>query len=149
MVVRELGARVVFIPMQFPDDVKAAQAIAALTHEECTVLKDEYTTSEFLSLVGNMDLMLGIRLHALIFAGVMGVPMLGISYDPKIDRFLSSIGEEPVGNLRDVTAEELMAEIRRKWNDKQTFRQRNGKLLAELRELAAHNAELAVNLAHK
>ena len=149
MVVRELDARVVFIPMQFPDDVKAAQAIAALTHEECTVLKDEYTTSEFLSLVGNMDLMLGIRLHALIFAGVMGVPMLGISYDPKIDRFLASIGEEPVGNLKDVTAEELMAEIRRKWNDKQTFRQRNGELLAQLRDLAAHNAELAVNLAHK
>ncbi|WP_295159298.1 polysaccharide pyruvyl transferase CsaB [Selenomonas sp. AE3005] len=149
MVVRELGARVVFIPMQFPDDVRAAESIAALTHEECTVLKDEYTTSEFLSLVGNMDLMLGIRLHALIFAGVMGVPMLGISYDPKIDRFLSSIGETPVGDLRDVSAEELMAEIRRKWNDKQTFRKKNAELLGKLRDLAAHNAELAVNLAHK
>ena len=148
-VVRELGARVVFLPMQFPDDVRAARDIAARTQEPCTVLKDEYTTSEFLSLVGNMDLMLGIRLHALIFAGVMGVPMLGISYDPKIDRFLASIGEEPVGNLKDVTAEELMVEIRRKWNDKQTFRQKNGELLAQLRDMAAHNAELAVNLAHK
>ena len=148
-VVRELGARVVFLPMQFPDDVRAARDIAARTKEPCTVLKDEYTTSEFLSLVGNMDLMLGIRLHALIFAGVMGVPMLGISYDPKIDRFLQSIGEEPVGNLRDVTADELMAEIRRKWNDKQTFRQQNAELLAALRDQAASNAELALNLAHK
>lgn len=148
-VVRELGARVVFLPMQFPDDVRAAQAIAARMTESCTVLKDEYTTSEFLSLVGNMDLMLGIRLHALIFAGVMGVPMLGISYDPKIDRFLQSIGEQPVGNLRDVTAEELMTEIRRKWNDKQTFRQQNAALLVKLRDGAASNAELALNLAHK
>ena len=32
---------------------------------------------------------------------------------------LASIGEEPVGDLRDVTAAELMNEIRRKWNDKQ------------------------------
>lgn len=148
-VVRELNARVVFVPMQFPDDVRAAQAIAARTKEPCTVLKDEYTTSEFLSIVGNMDLMLGIRLHALIFAGVMGVPMIGISYDPKIDRFLQSIGEEPVGNLRDVTADELMAEIRRKWNDKQTFRQQNAELLVKLRDQAASNAELALNLAHK
>ena len=38
-----------------------------------------------------MDLMIGIRLHALIFAGVMGTPMIGISYDPKIDRFLKSM----------------------------------------------------------
>ena len=149
LIVRELKARVVFLPMQFPDDVRAAQAIASMTREPCTVLKDEYTTSEFLSLVGNMDLMLGIRLHALIFAGVMGVPMLGISYDPKIDRFLDSIGEQPVGDLRDVTAEELMVEIRRKWNDKQTFRQQNAELLVELRDMAARNAELALNLAHK
>ena len=148
-IVRELGARVVFVPMQFPDDVRAAQKIAAQTKEPCTILKDEYTTSEFLSLVGNMDLMLGIRLHALIFAGVMGVPMIGISYDPKIDRFLSSIGEQPVGNLRDVTADELMAEIRRKWNDKQPFRRNNADLLVRLRDLAARNAELALNLAHR
>ena len=145
-IVRELSARVVFLPMQFPEDVHAAESIAERTHEPCTVLKDEYTTSEFLSLVGNMDLMLAIRLHALIFAGVMGVPMIGISYDPKIDRFLDSIGEKPVGSLDDVTADELMAEIRRKWNDKAVFRKRNAELLAKLRALAARNAELALHL---
>ncbi|WP_443872565.1 polysaccharide pyruvyl transferase family protein, partial [Mitsuokella multacida] len=144
--VRELGARVVFLPMQFPEDVHAAESIAERTHEPCTVLKDEYTTSEFLSLVGNMDLMLAIRLHALIFAGVMGVPMIGVSYDPKIDRFLASIGEKPVGSLDDVTADELMAEVRRKWNDKAVFRKRNAELLAKLRDLAARNAELALQL---
>ena len=148
-IVREMGARVVFLPMQYPEDVRAAQSIAALTEEKCTVLEDEYTTSEFLSLVGNMDLMLGIRLHALIFAGVMGVPMIGISYDPKIDRFLSSIGEQPVGDLESLTADVLLAEIRRKWNDKATFRKRNGALLSELREKAARNAELALALAEK
>lgn len=148
-IVRELDASVVFLPMQFPEDVKAAGDIRELTKEPCTVLADEYTTSEFLSLVGNMDLMLGIRLHALIFAGVMGVPMLGISYDPKIDRFLDSIGEKPVGSLESVTAEELMQEIRRKWNDRQTFRQKNGELMSRLRELAARNAELAIELIEK
>lgn len=145
-IVRELGVRVVFLPMQFPEDVHAAESIAERTHEPCTVLKDEYTTSEFLSLVGNMDLMLAIRLHALIFAGVMGVPMIGVSYDPKIDRFLASIGEKPVGSLDDVTADELMAEVRRKWNDKAVFRKRNAELLAKLRDLAARNAELALQL---
>lgn len=149
MVVQKLNASVVFLPMQFPEDVKAAREVASLTAEPCTVLKDEYTTAEFLSLVGSMDLMLGIRLHALIFAGVMGVPMLGISYDPKIDRFLNSIGEAPVGTLENVTAEELMTEINRKWNDREIFKEENGKLLTKLSKLAARNAELAINLAHK
>ncbi len=145
-VIKEFGARVIFLPMQYPEDVQVSVSIAELMTEKCTVLKDEYSTSEFLSLVGNMDLMLGIRLHALIFAGVMGVPMLGISYDPKIDRFLASVGEKPVGNLADVKADELMIEIRRKWNDKETFRQRNAELLTKLRDLAARNAELAIDL---
>ncbi|MDY4475022.1 polysaccharide pyruvyl transferase CsaB [Mitsuokella sp.] len=145
-IVRELSARVVFLPMQFPEDVRAADSIAALTKEPCTVLHDEYTTSEFLSLVGNMDLMIAIRLHALIFAGVMGVPMIGISYDPKIDRFLDSIGEQPVGSLDTVTADALMQEVRRKWQDKAAFRKKNAELLSVLRNLAARNAELALNL---
>ena len=39
-----------------------------------------------------------------------------------------------------------MAEIRRKWNDKAVFRKRNAELLGKLRDLAARNAELALQL---
>ena len=145
-IVRELKARVVFLPMQYPEDVKVAEGIAAMAEEECTVLKDEYNTAELLSLVGNMDLMLGIRLHALIFAGVMGVPMVGLSYDPKIERFLDSIGEKPVGDLEHISAEELMQEIRHRWNDKSVFKEENAALMRKLRMEAAHNAELALEL---
>lgn len=148
-IVREFGARVVFLPMQYPEDVRAAECIAALAEEKCVVLPDEYTTSELLSLVGNMDLILSVRLHALIFAGVMGVPMVGVSYDPKIDRFLESIGESPVGTLETVAVEELMEEIRRKWKDRAAFRQQNSRLLVKLREQAAYNAKLAMELIQK
>ena len=148
-IVREMGARVVFLPMQYPEDVRVAEEIAAMTEGECTVLSDEYSTSELLSLVGSMDLMLSIRLHALIFAGVMGTPMLGISYDPKIDRFLDSIGEHPVGDLASITVDELMEAIRQRWNDKAEHRGQNAELLAVLREKAERNAELAVDLAQK
>lgn len=148
-VVRELDARVVFLPMQYPEDVRAAESIAALAQEPCTVLPDEYTTGELLSLVGNMDVMLCIRLHALIFAGVMEIPMIGISYDPKIDRFLSSIGELPAGELSSITVEGLMGAIRHKWNEKEKLRGKNTELFHQLRELATHNAELALELAEK
>ena len=110
------------------------------------MLDDEYTTSELLSIVGNMDLLIAIRLHALIFAGVMGVPMIGISYDPKVERFMDSIGEAAVGNLQGVTTEGLMQEVRCKWNDKAAFKARNAELLAKLRVLAVRNAELAFGL---
>ena len=145
-IAEEFGARVVFLPMQYPEDVKTAELIAAHTKHPVTVLNDEYTTSELLSIVGNMDLLLAVRLHALIFAGVMGVPMIGISYDPKIDRFLEYIGEKAVGDLKQITLDGLMDEVRRKWNDKAAFKSKNAALLSELRVLAVRNAELAFGL---
>lgn len=148
-IIAEFDANVVFLPMQFPEDVEVAKIIAADAGESCTVLDGEYTTAELLSLVGNMELMLSIRLHALIFAGVMGVPMVGVSYDPKIDRFLDSIGEKPAGDLSGITVEELMTEMRRKWRDKQKFRQKNAALLKKLHKLAVKNAKLAMEIINR
>jgi len=138
--------KIIFIPMKFPEDIKAAQSIAALMKSPPTVLDEEFTTQEILSLVGCMEVLIGVRLHALIFAGVMNVPMLGISYDPKIERFLDSVGEEPLGNLSDVTADKIFdATLKKLSEHKGTC---NDSLLKELGELARKNAKLAVKLAH-
>ena len=145
-IVREFNARVVFMPMQYPGDVKAAETVAARMKEESIVLREDFSTSELLSLVGNLDILVGIRLHALIFAGVMGVPMIGISYDPKVERFLDSIGEKAAGRLEDISVAGLLAEIRKKWHDKAVFRTKNAELLAGLRVQALHNAELALGI---
>jgi len=43
--------------------------------------------------------MIGMRLHALIFAAIVGTPMIGISYDPKIDSYLELIDQPSIGNV--------------------------------------------------
>ena len=146
---KELDARVVFFPMQVPEDVRTAEDIAARMKAKATVLTEEFATSELLSLVGNFDLLLAVRLHALIFAGVMGVPMVGVSYDPKIDRFLGSIGETAAGDLKSVTTEAVMERSCAKWEERADFRRKNAELMAELRRLAARNAELALEFIEK
>ena len=142
----KLRAQIVFMPMQYPEDVKAARLIAAKMKNSAFILNEDYTTSELMSLVGSMDLMIGIRLHALIFAGVMGTPVIGISYDPKIDRFLKSIDEDAAGNLQSITPEELMQQIQLKWQDKENYRRANLERMAKLRLLAGSNAEMALEL---
>lgn len=137
------------MPMQYPEDVKAAKKIVVKMKQPACILKEDFTTRELMSLVGNMDLMIGIRLHALIFAGVMGTPMIGISYDPKIDRFLKSIDEDVVGDLENVTVEALMQEINAKWNNKEIYRNQNLKRMAKLRSLARSNAEMALEFIDK
>ncbi|MBB6732300.1 polysaccharide pyruvyl transferase CsaB [Cohnella zeiphila] len=47
--------------------------------------------------VDRCALLVGMRLHSLIYAANREVPLLGLSYDPKIDQFLARLGEKAVG----------------------------------------------------
>jgi len=143
-IIEETGAKIIFIPMKFPEDIRSAVMTAELMKEKCLVFEEEFSTQEILSLVGCMDLLIGVRLHALIFAGVMNVPLLGISYDPKIERFLDSIGEKPLGNMSDVTAQEIFDATLKKLSEDKEFH--DDTLLKKLNALARQNAKLAVEL---
>ncbi len=142
----EFGARIVFLPMQWPEDCAVSKRMAIRTKSKAIVLTEEYTTSELLSLVGNFDMLIGIRLHALIFAAVMHVPMVGISYDPKIDRFLESLGECHAGDLRNLNAQSLVEKVRQLWPTSKEAKQSKVDQSTYLRDKAFQNAELALEL---
>ena len=72
--------------------------------------------------------------------------MVGVSYDPKIDRFLDSIGEASAADLENITVARMMEEVRRKWQAREEFRKKNAVLLLDLRRLAFRNAELALEI---
>ena len=142
----EYGARIVFLPMQWPEDVAVSRKIASRTKQGTIVLTEEYTTSELLSLVGNLDMLIGIRLHALIFAAVMHVPMVGISYDPKIERFLETLGEHHVGTLQNISVDNLLTQVRQLWPSEVSLSNSKSKQNNDLRTKAFRNAELALEL---
>ena len=141
-----IGAKIIFIPMHFPEDIKAAQSTAELLQSPCTVIDKEMRTAEILSLVGCMDVLISIRLHALVFASIMDVPMIGISYDPKIERFLDSIDEKPIGTLDDVTADKIFDETLKKLQAAKNSKAERHKRQIELHELAIKTARLALEL---
>lgn len=111
---RTADCRIIFIPMQYPADVAAGEDIAGRMETEATVLRDRYSTVEFMSLMGCMDAVIANRLHALIFASIMQVPITALSYDPKIDSFVRLIGEHLVGTVETVKAEDIAADVRKK-----------------------------------
>jgi polysaccharide pyruvyl transferase WcaK-like protein len=111
---RTADCRIIFIPMQYPADVAAGEDIAGRMETEATVLRDRYSTVEFMSLMGCMDAVIANRLHALIFASIMQVPITALSYDPKIDSFVRLIGEHLVGTVETVKAEDIAADVREK-----------------------------------
>ena len=108
---REYAAHVVILPLQYPVDVPACQRLRHfMVHKEaCTVLQNNCDTEQFLSLMGNFQLLIGTRLHALIFAAVMERPFVAVSYDPKIDGFVKDINGVTAGSVDNLQAAQVVA----------------------------------------
>lgn len=146
---RDLNVEIIYIPMQKEGDVFAAREVASLSQTGGVILEESYSTEELLSIIANMDLIVSIRLHALIFAAVANVPMVGLSYDPKVGRFMKSMGETVAGHIEDLQAETLVKTVKDKWQRLESIKEKNAKLLPELREKALKNAEFAFGLMKK
>lgn len=138
------NAHIVLLPLQYPLDVETCRRVQQLMVNklESTVLAADCNTEEFLSLIGNFDLLIGMRLHALIFSAVMGVPFIAVSYDPKIDGFVKDVNGIIAGRVQDLRADDILNCCRKALFHKDA----NKHKMAELREKAMLNAEKAFEL---
>lgn len=143
---RETGAQVVFIPMQQSKDVTASRAVAACMREPAVVLSGPHTYEELRAVIARCDLLVGLRYHSLVFAAMSGVPLVGLSYDPKNDAFLRQIGHEAAGRTDGLDPAAVVAAGRRALADAAAVRADLLRRMDRLVPLARLNAELAVEL---
>ena len=145
---KQHNAYIVFVPLQFPADTNIAQEIALLMPDrtDTIILKEGYTTEEYVSLISNLDFLIGMRLHALVFSALAGVPFLAVSYDPKVDRFVKGMEGNVAGSIDKITSEDILRESARMW--RQVPQKQNAKIQA-LREEAQKNAARAIALLPK
>ncbi|MEF9991799.1 MAG: polysaccharide pyruvyl transferase CsaB [Peptostreptococcaceae bacterium] len=95
------GIDIKLLPMHGKLDEGVSKQLAEMIEYEVEVLSYEMKMDEKLKYVSKAKLMIGMRLHALIFAGNVGTPMIGISYDPKIDSYLKLVDQPCIGNIND------------------------------------------------
>lgn len=101
------GFEILFIPMDYPEDIQASKKVMEYMRQPAHLLEQKLSTGQHLALISQLDLMLGMRLHALIFAASCEVPFAGISYDPKIDAFLSLFGQTPLPMTAKIMQEQI------------------------------------------
>jgi polysaccharide pyruvyl transferase CsaB len=89
------GAVFRFLPFHLPDDEEASREVIRRMSPEAQAHANIQPAlshpQDMLAEVGSCDVLIGMRLHSLIYAASQLVPMIGISYDPKIDQFLSRL----------------------------------------------------------
>ncbi len=78
----------IFLPLQADQDRAVLQELAlAIPAVEARCPDD------LLRAMQNLDIVVGMRLHSLVFALVCDVPFCALSYDPKIESFVQHIAE--------------------------------------------------------
>lgn len=87
------GHKIVFIPMQYPYDAKIIRNIQSLMKNPSVFVDSRLSPGDTLSIIKRSDLTIGVRLHLLIYASTVGVPGIGIVYDPKVSSFQRYIGQ--------------------------------------------------------
>jgi len=98
--------------------------------------------SDLMAVVGTMDLLVGGRLHALIASVLMGVPPIGLSYDPKVEGFVRQIGLGRPLSLAGLRSDDLCDAVCAIWEERETLRPRLREHAVAFREGALRAAEL-------
>lgn len=138
--------QVIFVPMQYPADVVPAGEIAGMMKNKPLLIEKGLKLSQITGLVNSMDIVIGMRLHALIIAAVCAVPMVGISYDPKVEDFLHTIDQPVVRELESVTAGQLTDRVETVMANREDICRRLVDQKNSLRQKARRNTQLAIQL---
>jgi polysaccharide pyruvyl transferase CsaB len=152
---RDVGVKL--LPFHDPHDVHASEyvlkRIMEVSGAEARDTKEQYgakvqiakptdgSPSEMMKQVGMCDVLIGMRLHSLIYAAAQYVPPIGISYDPKIDQFLKQLDMEPVGSVQNLDPQRLAEEICLLMDKKAEWIQNKGGIIRNLRKKSQQPAQ--------
>ena len=153
---RERGLTPVLLPMQRPEDEALARRISEDSDPPALYLQGAYHPAEIMAFTRHCEFVIGMRLHALIFAAAVGTPVLGLSYDPKVTALLEEIrapglplpGTPYVGipspqDVASTAARRVLEGFDTAWADRDMARNNMKREAQRLRDAALSNARIA------
>ncbi|MDI6731983.1 MAG: polysaccharide pyruvyl transferase CsaB [Candidatus Margulisbacteria bacterium] len=131
-----------FFLFQSPEDREAASKILGYMHGNSTVNFRVAKPDEILAIISQCDLLIGMRLHSLIFAAINAVPMIGLSYDPKVESFMKSIDQPYIDVEKELDFETVKKKIEAVIANRREVKLALEKKKKELVEKAERNFDL-------
>ena len=137
---------IVFVPMQEGRDLPIAERTAGLMKYPGNILRGKYPSTKLMALVKNAEFVLGMRLHILIYAARVGTPVIGLTYDPKVDATMEYLNQRLTLSAKQPNPLTLRRYIDDIISNREKIR---GELIQTgtgLQEKAAENVSLALSL---
>lgn len=159
-IIDNFNANILFIPHSFDpdeglDDRHMAQDIYRATKNKNSIkiIMNEYSPEELKGVIGQCDLFIGARTHAVIGACSMYVPSIAISCPPH-ERGYGIIGKmlgqkKWVYDVEKLEAETLIAIIEEAWSVKDEIRKDLIDRIETVKKRAMYNGELLMNIVTK
>ena len=138
----EKGKTIVFLVMQESRDEDISRRIMAQMTVPAYLAKTPGDPGAMLSLIRDMDAVVSMRLHTIIFSAQMQVPVVGCVYDPKVSAFLDMLQLPSCGTPRDMDADHAFRVTAELLADRETVCRRLGETVTELTAQAQTTTEL-------
>lgn len=137
---KKYGLTPVFLALEPGRDLEVNRRAAGMLSCESAVLPAPENEQITIGIMKRMNVIVSMRLHALIFASSVGVPLVAVSYDPKVTGFMKYLGQKHCLELCDVTRQSLCDEISSALDAQEPYS------VSRLQQLADENERVAREL---
>ncbi|WLR50616.1 polysaccharide pyruvyl transferase CsaB [Bacillus tianshenii] len=140
------GLKVLFVPMHDKQDAVTSEKTASYMKHDALIAPYDASIQEKIAFIKESDVLFGMRLHALIFAAVVSTPMVGLSYDPKIDSFMKQVNQPVGAHVDEDWLEVKMTQlILEQYRNKESESARLEKQVTDLKQQANQTAKLVID----
>lgn len=140
--VTEVGAEVVLVAQAVGsggDDAEVSRAVvrASSQPERMAIMGEDVELDALRTVYGDLDLLIGTRMHANLLALTSGVPVVAIAYEAKTRGIMEDLGLELyVVEISDVSPKGLVDLAADAWAEREAIRAQISQRLPELRRRA-------------
>lgn len=149
------NATFIFIPLQssslspLTDDLVIAKNITGMmkNSDQAIILQDVMDPETISGVIAHTDLVVGMRLHALIFSVNESIPAVGLVYDPKVENLMRMVGMQEFSiSMELLNSQHLFELMDRVWGNKERISALIAQEAGKLKSRANENSKLAIQL---